>query len=104
MEEKNELRKEIELLDGWVCLVDTYSYSLAKKRTNKKGETVYDTKSYHASLCGALNALGGELARESVKNGSQSLVEAVRHISESNARLMEFIQDSFDHIEVHYGK
>lgn len=90
-----EERTVIELLDDWVILVDTYSYNLAKKKTSKKGEEVFDLKSYHGSLCKALKAFSAELFKESLVQGSTSLTDAVRHIEESNNRVAKLIEDSF---------
>lgn len=93
---KEESAKTIvELLDDWVIMVDTFSYSLAKRKTSKKGEEVFDIKSYHGSLCKALKALGAELSKESLGQGSTSLADAVRRIEESNSRVAKLIDDSF---------
>ena len=89
-------RTIIELLDDWVILVDSFSYSLAKRKMSKKGEEVFDTKSYHGSLSRALKSFGAELSKESLGQGSQSLVDAVRRIQESNNRVAKLIEDSFN--------
>ena len=93
-------RTVIELLDDWVILVDTYSYNLAKKKTSKKGEEVFDLKSYHGSLCKALKAFGAELSKESLGQWSTSLTDAVRRIEESNNRVAKLIEDSFKGFEL----
>lgn len=99
--EKEEKQKIIELIDGYVCIVDRLSWGLAKERPSKKsGKMAYKYFGYFNGLSGVLKQLGRELAYDSIADRSTSLSEAINRIVESNNRLTKFIEETFPEYEV----
>lgn len=97
---KQEEAKIIELIDGYVCVVDQLCWTLAKKVKRKNGEECTNNISYHNSLESVFKALGRRMSVDALKSGSQSIPQAVQTICESNSRLEKLIEDSFPDFEV----
>jgi len=99
--EKEEKQKVIELMDGYVCIVDRLSWALAREKgIRKDGKVDYKYYGYFNGFSGVLRQLGRELSYDALPDGSTSLVGAIRYISESNNRLIEFINEKFPDYEV----
>ena len=76
----------IELENGYVIGVDSYSYALMKNTgiSKKTGEKVYTYCGYYKDLNGALKAYRDERVRARLRDGSMDLAEAIRRIKETN--------------------
>lgn len=91
----------IRLFDDWIVDVDERNYILARdtgkkiitnSKTGKTSEVeTRDIHGYYQSLSGALIGLSKEIARRKLSDGSMSLSEAVKAISESNQRVADLI-------------
>lgn len=86
----------IELVDGWLIDVDSMSYTLKRrlKGTSKKGEPIErdEIHGYYSSLEGALKALGREIVRENLKDGSHTLTDALSIVSEARKTVEDLIE------------
>lgn len=101
MKKEKEKQKVIELMDGYVCLVDRLSWTLAKRvGVSKDGSPRYKYYGYFSDLSGVLKQLGKEIIVDGLPDGSPAISEALRTISESNNRLIKFIEDKFPDYEV----
>ena len=99
--EKEEKQKIIELMDGYVCIVDRLSWALAKEKGYRKdGKISYKYFGYFNGFSGVLRQLGRELSYDALSDGSTRLDAAIRRISESNNRLINFICERFPDYEV----
>ena len=97
---KQEEPKVIELIDGYVCVVDQVCWTLARRAKKKNGENYFQNISYHNSLESVFKALGRRMSVDALKSGSQTIPQAIQTISESNSRLEKLIEDSFPEFEV----
>ena len=102
MAEKTEKTKVIELMDGYVCIADPNSYSLARKKTRKTGAVDYEHIAYYASLQSVLRRMASCLAYDSLK-GTQTLSEAMTAIRDSNERVAKKIDEIFLKVGGRYG-
>ena len=102
MAEKTEKTKVIDLMDGYVCVADGLSYSLAKRKMRKEGKVEYEYVAYYGTLQSVLKHLGMELAYNSLKP-SQTLSEAVTAIRDSNERVAKKIDELFVRMGGRYG-
>ena len=101
MKKEKEKQKVIELMDGYVCLVDRLSWTPAKRvGVGKDGSPRYKYCGYFSGLSGVLKQLGKEIIVERLPDGSPAISEALRTISESNNRLVKFIEDNFPDYEI----
>ena len=87
------------IIDNWVLIVDGSSYTIARyfgEKVDDKGRTRKDIRDakYYTSLSGAFRGLRGQMERETLSQGFQSLVDAFRAVIESNAR----VTDAFNRI------
>lgn len=97
---KQDAPKVIELIDGYVCVVDQLCWTLAKRAWKKNGDEYFVNISYHNSLQSVFKALGKRMSVDALKSGSQTIPQAIQTISESNSRLEKLIEDSFTDFEV----
>lgn len=85
----------ITLFDNWVIDVDSSCYTLKRvvNGKNKKGEDVTrdDIRGYYNSLEGTLRALGKEIVRDRLKDGSHSLTEAINTVVEARETIEKLI-------------
>ena len=101
MKKDSDKQQVIELIDGYVLIVDRLSWSLARETgKNKKGDPVYKYFGHFGSVEKALKQLGRELVYDSLKNDCSTFVTLCTRIVESNNRLENFIRESFPEYEV----
>lgn len=85
----------IELFDGWKIDVDSMSYTLKKtvQGKSKKNEPIERDIifGYYGTLEGALKALGKEIVRDRLKDGSHSLTEAINTVVEARETIEKLI-------------
>ena len=92
------------IIDNWVLIVDSNNYTVARffgEKTDKNGKTYKDIRDakYYTSLSGAFRGLRGQLERETLSKGFQSLVDAFRAVIESNARVTDAFNRIADQLE-----
>lgn len=92
------------IIDNWVLIVDGNSYTIARyfgEKVDDKGRTRKDIRDakYYTSLSGAFRGLRGQLERETLSKGFQSLVDAFRAVIESNARVTDAFNRIADQLE-----
>ena len=90
----------IELLDGYVCLVDRLSWTLAKRVVSKSGKESYRYIAYTGSLESVLKKLGEEITVDSMKGGSLTLSDALLACQRSRLRLEKFIEENLPQYEI----
>lgn len=91
----------IELFDGWKIEVDSMAYTLVKEKTHlaetgkRAGEMVTDRdiRGYYATMEGALNALGKEIVRDNLKDGSHSLTEALNVVRDARETIENLLKE-----------
>lgn len=88
----------ITLFDNWVIDVDSNCYTLKRvvNGKNKKGESVTrdDIRGYYNSLEGALRALGKEMVRDELRDGSYTLTEALNVVREARETVEKLIEEN----------
>lgn len=92
----------IELFDGWKIEVDSLAYTLVKEQTYiaKSGkhageQTVKrDIRGYYSSFEGALNALGREMVRDGLQDGSHSLTEALNVVRDAREAVEKLLKET----------
>ena len=79
----------IRINDDWIIDVDQYNYiikkdmhKMVKARDGKTMVPGYTTIGYYGSLRKALEALGEEMVRDTLRGGSRTLCEAVQTVRE----------------------
>lgn len=86
----------IELMDGYVIIVNDMDYALARK-TNyvnpKTGRTKYDYIGYFGTVQAALERLVDIYTRLALKDGVHTLAEAVTVINETGERVMKMLHE-----------
>lgn len=91
----------IKLFDDWVIEVDSYNYTLAeykgeRKRIDKHGvermEPLIERYGYYRGIGEALKALRGIIVRRSVQNGLLTLSEALRAIEKEDEKVIRMIE------------
>ena len=97
-------RRMTPIIDNWVLIVDGNNYTIARyfgEKTDKNGKTYKDIRDakYYTSLSGAFRGLRGQLERETLSKGFQSLVDAFRAVIESNARVTDAFNRIADQLE-----
>lgn len=87
----------IELFDGWMIDVDQQAYTLKKKTIGKsrKGERIErdNVRGYYGTLEGALKALGKELVKEELIDGSHTLTEALDIVERTRVKIENLINE-----------
>ena len=87
----------IELFDNWKIDVDSMSYTLKKviPGTSKKGEPITreDIRGYYGTLEGALKALGKEMVKDELKDGSYTLTDALNVVREAREKVEKLIEE-----------
>ena len=96
--------KMTPIIDNWVLIADGNNYTIARyfgEKTDKNGKTYKDIRDakYYTSLSAAFRGLRGQLERETLSNGFQSLVDAFRAVIESNARVTDAFNRIADQLE-----
>lgn len=88
----------INLFDNWVIEVDSNCYTLKRviQGKNKKGEetTRDDVRGYYNGLEGALKALGKEMVRDTLRDGSYTLTEALNVVREARETVEKLIEEN----------
>ena len=85
----------IELFDGWWIDVDSQSYTLKRTvaGTSKKGDPITrdEVYGYYSTLESTLKALGKEMVREGLIDGTYSLTDALNMVSDARKKVEDLI-------------
>lgn len=91
----------INLIDGYVVDVDPLNWTLKKEtgKSDKKGNPLYRTFSYHGSLKQAVQACVSLIQKEELNEGTYSLLEAVNTLNESQKRFEDLLEQAVKEME-----
>ena len=86
----------IKIIDDWYITVETspvcYTVRRGKGKKDKKGAWADKPKGFYGNLQSAVKAIRGYIAAEELTNASPTLSDAIRTISDVDARFEEIIK------------
>ena len=90
----------IQLYDGWVIIVDSRQWILARDtgKKDKNGAPIRNIRGYYTRLGTALKACAEANIRAGLQNGTTGLSEALQTIHEEHERLEKFIADNIPNV------